>query len=66
MRKNFKNTYYHILRDSEGSHSVVELPHINSLTPSAGIFGRRDYAEHWKNYYNGDISEADHEKFIND
>ena len=29
-----------------------------------GQFGRRDYAEHWRDYYNGDISEDKHRKFL--
>jgi len=29
-----------------------------------GCYGRLDYAEHWRDYKNGTISEADHKMFL--
>jgi len=70
------NLYYHIAKDKEGNHSVIathwdRIKLDNNMETDkdtskiiVGTFGRLDYAEHWKNYHNGNITKAQHEKFL--
>ena len=65
---------YYIIEEENKKHKVIEVEKANDGTYNElqkkglevrGQFGRIDYANHWKDYYNGDITEKEHKQFLN-
>lgn len=62
---------YYLFRDLDGSVDIYKSDksfyEIQTLFKGRVIiqFGRKDYAIHWAEYYNGEISEEEHKTWLN-
>jgi hypothetical protein len=64
---------YYIIEEKNQKHKVLEVEGANDGTYSElqqkgfevrGQFGSIDYANHWRDYYNGKITKSEHRKWL--
>jgi len=64
---------YYIIRQPQGLHYIKHIPNSDDGTyrqlekdgfDIKGQFGREDYAKHWIDWYNGDMTYEEHKSFL--